>query len=947
MSGIIYTSFCTSVRERKFTEESIESIIALIRSEKYKGIGDAAKSETDESKVKALKLSLPAFYPSIILGPDGTLNENSRPTGIVQFDIDTEHNQHVDLTVLKKEVSDLPECVYAFHSIRGGLKFGILTDFPASADIRTGDTKTRFKLAFHHCLSHVLLGCSNVFTVDYCAQQIDQACFLSHDPSAFFHANAAVLSVDDRCIITPKTYSAPEYSAIADVKIALANIPRNLRYAERESVNLCVLYMLGEAGIPLLMAHWKVENPLKLNGDLRSYLRKATYGNIGQLWNLAKKHGYKAPQTHKRPLIRPQKSTDVLEPLATAEEATHQLRSIIHDFVADKVSRFINVTTGAGKTRTVLEMLVKELTWHTNILVLVPSHDLAEEIVRDFKDIKNAYIGSKTLLGEKFNRNYIIALKGKDKLCENQPLLRRYSNNKIAIPWEQCAHDCPMFGECAYTVQFDDRFSNIRVMTHQEWKNEQSAWNKGWKPDYIVIDENVITMGEKIEREKVSVRFPSIELIVKATSNGKPFSEAVWECREAVIADSRSNYSTSTNFVDTESYITACVAAKAKNRFSRILDHLKMYCNTGDKSYLQGMWVEDYAIYWLEIKLAHDRYAKVPTLFLDATANKDVIEALMPGIPFYQIAVKTKEDINLYQMANETFSKEFLKDEKKLQRVIEGLKKIVAKYSNVGIITYKNLGNDKQFYKTLADTIGASKYMYFGNLRGINELKDVDCLLIVGRHFIDVGTIRGYVRAIFNETADTKPSYADRLARMRDGSTYTVNCFVGSDGYTQAIYEHFSLAETRQAIGRGRTVFGCAKDIFVFAQDSLTTDTEVTDFFLYEDYFALSEVVPKPPSTLISCEIIERAIEQGYVYNMPKELAELFKPANKSDESLINWVKRNSSKIEVELIDAGFVKLTLTVKYKNSNKRAREYFIFDSTEKLKQALLSKGEKLME
>lgn len=253
MNKTIYTSFSNTLYDTYLGQESLQEVINLIRNDEYKSITSDIKNAPTEKKQRQLKQTrLPVFYPAIVFGPERKVDENSTPTGVVQFDIDPKENPHLDFSLLKDEVVRFPECIYAFMSPRGGLKFGILTDFSHEPDTDASSMQVRFKLAYDRCLDYVSESCGLTFADDSSTRSIVQSCFLSHDPDAFFRDECAVLQVNDQCIAMPKAYPIADSSDVVQVQLALERIPTDLRYQQRTDVNLCVLAMLGAAAIPLL-----------------------------------------------------------------------------------------------------------------------------------------------------------------------------------------------------------------------------------------------------------------------------------------------------------------------------------------------------------------------------------------------------------------------------------------------------------------------------------------------------------------------------------------------------------------------------------------------------------------------------------------------------------------------------------------------------------------------
>lgn len=426
MSITIYTDFAQSVCADTATEQTIEEIIASIRDGRHGGTVDRIRDTKDDAERQKLKRStLPVFYPAVRVSQDTRLGEDSIPTGIVQFDIDTKSNTETDFDALRREVIQHPACMYAFTSPSGGLKFGILTDFTRASGETIATTKRRFKDAYKICLHNLRQHCSIFFEDDEAVSRIRQSCYLSHDPDAYFRAECIPMRVNDQCTVpltpaTDGTFDDPSLEAM--VLYLLNHIPQKLPYAVRTKVNLCVLYMLGRAGIPLLKNHWQKDDQTKLTRQLEDCLRGADFGSIQLLQSYAGEYGDYKRSTGgwDRRQVKPEPLDYALPSLVSPNEATATLRSIVHEFVIGKQSHFVTVTAGAGKTRTVLEALSRKVGPYAKILFLVPNHKLADEILTTYREIRTADIALAKDLRGRVQRPTMMKMRSRKDLCENE-----------------------------------------------------------------------------------------------------------------------------------------------------------------------------------------------------------------------------------------------------------------------------------------------------------------------------------------------------------------------------------------------------------------------------------------------------------------------------------------------------------------------------------------------
>jgi len=956
MSITIYARVAPSMRPTTTTTlQSIEDIIEAVRSGIYEDGIRLIRETKDDDERKALKRdTLPVFYPTVLPSVDTRLGEDSEPTGIVQFDIDKKDNHGLDVNELYTAVTKHHACIYAFRSPSGGLKFGLLTDFARAPGEPIDITKRRFKIAYRLCLQLIQQYCDIRFHDDADANKLRQSCFLSHDPDAFFRADCIPLALNDQCHVPPPAPFTATEADITSVQILLDYIPRDLHYDNRFKVNVCVLNMLGRSGIGLLMNHWEKKERAELEQQLEEALRGARYGSIYMLQSYAKEYGNYKPSTGgaARRKIQPMPCDYALSPLSTPEEATASLQAIIREFVTGKTSQFVKVTTGAGKTRTVLEALSREVGHNAKILFLVPTHDLGDQIIKTYNEIRAADIANADTLRTKLQRPTVVKFHARKTLCENKEARENLEEFGIGIPLQYCLSQCPHQGVCDYTLQFNTT-ANIRVMTHNEWINAQSAWFNGsrktdkggtepngnrypWVPDYIVIDEDILRLG-KVQKEFQSRRFASIGRIIASAHDGNSLTDAVWAHCEHVLRDAAKNKkpeAPSLNIPLTK-YRKVYLDNLADSEYSDIVARLESYLRSDDPTLLDGMWVGDDSINRLPLPAPAERYEGIPTLYLDATAHPAVVQRLLPGVQFHSIAVRQHDDVRLFQLSNKTITKDWLTDKpENVLNLVDGLIEIAKPYTNVGLITYMQIGDERDFAASLAKKIGASHHAHFGDLRGIDAMKEVDCLLVVGRHMLLPKDTRDYARALFSCDAESeRPIYADLPVRMKDGGTYSLNSMIPKDPWHQVVYEHTSLSETLQAIGRARPVHGPKKDIYVFANENLSINTEVSGFFPFEQYF-------KQPVPLVTPEALERVRGRGFVQLMPKDLTEQL--------GLTPHQVKGSEKqkrIVDELVANGADWIDATVKFEKGKVSQQRYLVFD-TAALERHLDEQGTRLV-
>lgn len=152
----IYVEYIASILKQSINQkESLESVMGHIKSDQHSRAIQQIRNAKNGGEKKQLKRKLlPAFRPTL------TSKEQTLPTGIIQFDVDTDDNPELEFHELRNQVVSIPECIYAYSSPSNGLKFGIWTDFTKTRDEIKQSVESRYTQAYE-------------FAKQYLYQQID------------------------------------------------------------------------------------------------------------------------------------------------------------------------------------------------------------------------------------------------------------------------------------------------------------------------------------------------------------------------------------------------------------------------------------------------------------------------------------------------------------------------------------------------------------------------------------------------------------------------------------------------------------------------------------------------------------------------------------------------------------------------------------------------------
>jgi|GEM_PF-1873603 len=221
-------------------------LIGRIRSGAYAEEIAAVRAEADDAKRKALKLeSLPVFTPSGRF-TSRTANGLAEHAGTMIYDFD--HAPDVD--ALRASVLACPHLVACFVSPSGDGCKAILR--VVVADTVTGEMRPPRDVAEHKAAweagARLLDTGDAAGLIDASGKDVARACFLSHDPEAYFNDDADTLVVD----LSPPTSPPPRSSTAAPdrererMESALAHVGRHrLPYPEWIKLIAAVLDAVG------------------------------------------------------------------------------------------------------------------------------------------------------------------------------------------------------------------------------------------------------------------------------------------------------------------------------------------------------------------------------------------------------------------------------------------------------------------------------------------------------------------------------------------------------------------------------------------------------------------------------------------------------------------------------------------------------------------------------
>lgn len=207
------------------------------------------------------------------------------------------------------------------------------------------------------------------------------------------------------------------------------------------------------------------------------------------------------------------------------------------------------------------------------------------------------------------------------------------------------------------------------------------------------------------------------------------------------------------------------------------------------------------------MKTINPAYLAAPLLILDATAQSDIV-AMLVGQPLaHHAKIEARENITIEQDPNISGAKSFFYSKGKptgnVERVRHYVKAQAAQGGKTAVISNK-------------DTIDALKLPndiltgHFNALRGMNDMKDVELLFIIGRTLPNAEAVRRLVGAIWGTPCEGDLNFAgEAWRRVVDGASMKLaqsKTATHADPRAEMVLRQIRDAEVMQAVGRLRGV---------------------------------------------------------------------------------------------------------------------------------------------
>jgi hypothetical protein len=305
-------------------------------------------------------------------------------------------------------------------------------------------------------------------------------------------------------------------------------------------------------------------------------------------------------------------------------------------------------------------------------------------------------------------------------------------------------------------------------------------------------------------------------------------------------------------------------------------------------------------------------------LVLDGTANPEILKALVPELRVSD-EIRVERNAFVVQVTDRTFYRgSLLKSAeageegnrydparwKEVCGFIEG----IAQGSRTLVVTNKRVrcqltGEDAERLP-ISGKFGNADIAHFGNIRGSNEFKDHDAVIILGRDEPNIEAAEQRAMAIWYDTKEPikrisqsgpHPNYPKerRAYSTRDNSDGTVGVSVHPDPRVQAVVEQVREAEMLQAIDRLRLIHAeRRKTVYILC--SIPLDIPVDELVTWKQLIA----DPRLIDALAKCN------EQGWdaLPLAPRELNRLFPDLWDTAKAAKRWSEKKPREADTDAI---------------------------------------------
>jgi putative DNA primase/helicase len=510
------------------------------------------------------------------------------------------------------------------------------------------------------------------------------------------------------------------------------------------------------------------------------------------------------------------------------------------------------MTTGIGKTEMAIRRIVKEAaTGSAKIVYLVPTHRLGAELVgRVDAEAQRQGVNVKVDIWRGRGRPD----KPEDALCSQLDTIADAHKAKVDTA-DVCAL-CPDRDGCQYLAQFA-RTAQIWIATHDMLWHPMPAPLKG--ANLVVIDEGVATRGltrisgkaRLLTEAEIAAAPDGIGVALEADLRAKlmPLRQMLIAAmrdhpdgglqRERLIAaELTTEIARQARILEWEAKhrvkLDGLSWRNAKGKISKAAKHNRMISRFAalwhaaedllegeppasgraviGNHEMDGSTVRAVQLFGAE-RIA-DEWRKTPTLHIDATLDMELLRMRVPHAEHIGEVEAAAPHMRIVQYPDKAFGKYALRNERFLFKVWDWTVAYASRRGGEwGVILPQE---SETAIKLARDVPSFIKLHHFGATRGIDTLKDVRGLIIIGRPMASPEVVERMAGALSGRWAQpiTGEWYPAETVQIRahDRSVATVEADRHPDSLAEAVRASITVDELIQAIGRVRGVRRTAAD---------------------------------------------------------------------------------------------------------------------------------------
>ncbi len=505
----------------------------------------------------------------------------------------------------------------------------------------------------------------------------------------------------------------------------------------------------------------------------------------------------------------------------------------------------LKASAGLGKTTKAIIFSTRfNLFNGKNIEYYVPTHALAEELESKLREMLEEVItrdsGSSDDIQLQVIRGRHRQADSGEQLCLKHEEAKKLSEVGLSVEFYLCGNDtdhCEHYDDCQYRKQFKtdstlpSTIPAINILTHNHLflkKREELP-----KSDLVIVDESFFQVG--IDETSV------IPTVLRRSRSGiaRTIFETLYD-EKPLLKQLR------------DEVITPELLREEALKFAPEIPAISPTINYSDQQNLIGRLEQpdhiDKLLYTLadelEITDRDDSYSveliqnttsgidtieihtrkelnipiDLPLLFIDADANHNLINLFRPNTSLIEIAAERQAKVHQFK---NTFSQYWIDKNPETIEQLKSFVRNIGQYSDTLVVTTKSIrlqvtGEAATDLERIGECEGAS-IIHFQNLRGLDEFKEYDKVIIIGRQQPSGQDMEAQAKALWwDEDAPLTllPSksgsrpYDDELRgyRMQDGSSESITTKYHPDRRVQDLLELTREHEIAQAIDRLRPV---------------------------------------------------------------------------------------------------------------------------------------------